>query len=123
MAQIENGVTLEDMIELGYSEDMIRKALDRKLKESKAAQQNKKVAEARAKAITALREYMVALGVPANEVTNIELEQSFSSFEKQIAPALKVLTKLPKKTEARATLDNCAMEDALAALRAFADSL
>ena len=116
-------LTIEEMIVLGHSGDAIRKALDNKLKESKAAQQNKRVVEARERAIAALTEYMVTLGVPASEIHAEDLAESFSSFEKNVAPALKVFAKLPKKNEAKSTLDEMSLESALASLRRFADSL
>lgn len=115
-------LTIDEMIALGYSEDAIHKALEKKLKESKAAQQNKRVVEARERAITALTEYMVTLGVPASEIHAEDLAESFSSFEKNVAPALKVFAKLPKKNEAKSTLDETSLEAALASLRRF-DSL
>ena len=116
-------LTIDEMIELGYSEDAIRKALEKKMKESKAAQQNKKIIEARERAIAALTEYMVTLGVPASEIRAEDLAESFSSFEKNVAPALKVFANLPKKNEAKSTLDEMSLESALASLRRFADSL
>jgi len=116
-------LTIDEMIELGYSEDAIRKTLDNKLKESKVAQRNKRVVEARERAIAALTEYMITLGVPASEIHAEDLAESFSSFEKNVAPALKVFAKLPKKNEAKSTLDEMSLESALASLRRFADSL
>lgn len=116
-------LTIDEMIALGYSEDAIRKALENKLKESKTAQQNKRVVEARERAIAALTEYMITLGVPASEIHAEDLAESFSSFEKNVAPALKVFAKLPKKNEAKSTLDEMSLESALASLRRFADSL
>ena len=116
-------LTIDEMIELGYSEDAIRKALDNKLKESMAARQNKKIVEARERAIAALTEYMVTLGVPASEIHAEDLAESFSSFEKNVAPALKVFAKFPKKNEGKSTLDEMSLESALASLRRFADSL
>ena len=116
-------LTIDEMIALGYSEDTIRKTLENKLKESKAAQQNKRVVEARDRAIAALTEYMVTLGVPASEIHAEDLAESFFSFEKNVAPALKVFAKLPKKNEAKSTLDEMSLESALASLRRFADSL
>lgn len=116
-------LTIEEMIVLGYSEDAIHKALERKLQESKVAQQNKKIVEAREKAIAALTEYMITLGVPASEIRAEDLAESFSSFEKNVAPALKVFAKLPKKNEAKSTLDEMSLESALESLRRFADSL
>lgn len=116
-------LTMDEMIVLGYPEDVIRKTLDEKLKKSKAAQQNKKVVEARERAIAALTEYMITLGVPASEIHAEDLTESFSSFEKNVAPALKVFAKLPKKNEAKSTLDEMSLESALESLRRFADSL
>ena len=116
-------LTLEEMIELGYAESDIKAALDKKIKNSKAAQQQKKVASARGKAVAALKEYMSELGVPAQEIEDSELVSSLLSFEKQIAPALKVLAKLPKKEEPKSTLEESAFESALESLRRFADSL
>ena len=116
-------LTIEEMIVLGYPEETIRKALERKLKESMTAQQNKRIVEARERAIAALTEYMVTLGVPASEIHAEDLAESFSSFEKNVAPALKVFAKLPKKNEAKSTLDETSLEAALASLRRFADSL
>jgi len=116
-------LTLEEMIELGYSEADIKAALDRKIKNSKAAQEKKKVALARSNAVTALKEYMSVLGIPAQEIEDDELISAFLSFEKQIAPALKVLAKLPKKEEPKSTLEESAFESALESLRRFADSL
>ena len=116
-------LTIEEMIVLGYPEDAIRKVLDNKLNESNTALQNKRIVEARERAIAALTEYMVTLGVPASEIHAEDLAESFSSFEKNVAPALKVFAKLPKKNEAKSTLDETSLEAALASLRRFADSL
>lgn len=115
-------LTLEELIELDYSSDMIRKKLDEKLKERDKKNKSKVQTAARQKAIAVIKEYLETLGVPASVLDTSEFDSSFQSFEKEIEPALKVFSKVPKKDE-RSVLDESAFETALGALRAFADSL
>ena len=116
-------LTLEEMIELGYSSEEIHKCLDNKIKASQKNKQDELIAKARAEAVAALKAYMIALGFPAEELKDTTLEESFEDFEKHTRPILKTLAKLPQKKDERIDIDDSAFESALATLRRFADSL
>ena len=88
------------------------------------AQKINKVKEARAAAVKALVNYCLTLGVPMkDEELTSSLDSALASYEKELAPWLKILEKVPAEPKSRSTLDDVSLEDALAQLRAFADAL
>lgn len=116
-------LTLEEMIALDYSDDAIIEKLNGKLKARTENKKNTIQTAARKKVANAIKEYLVALGVPSEQIDDIILDQVFESFEKEIEPALKIFSRVPKEKKDRISLDEDALESALGALRAFADSL
>ena len=116
-------LTLEEMIALDYSDDAIIEKLNGKLKARTENKKNTIQTAARKKVANAIKEYLIALGVPAAQIDEIVLDQVFESFEKEIEPAVKILNKVPKEKKNRISLDEDALESALGALRAFADSI
>lgn len=122
MNNVVRELTLEEMIAMDYSPEAIQRKLDAKLEER---HKNKKIEaqdKARKKAIAAIKDYLLLLGVPADQVSNSVMDEIFQSFEKEIEPALRVFGKMPIKKE-RTPLDDTTLEATLGALRAFADSL
>ena len=122
MNEAERELTLEEMIAMDYSAEAIQKRLDAKLKERDKNRRTQAQEKARKTAISAIKGYLLLLGVPADQISNSVMEEIFQSFEKEIEPALKIFGKMPTKKE-RVPLDDAALESALGALRAFADSL
>ena len=116
-------LTLEEMIALDYSDDAIIEKLNGKLKARTENKKNTIQTAARKKVANAIKEYLITLGVPAAQVDDLTLDQVFESFEKEIEPALKIFSRVPKEKKDRISLDEDALESALGALRAFADSL
>lgn len=122
MNEAERELTLEEMIAMDYSAEAIQKRLDAKLKERDKNKRTQAQEKARKTAISAIKGYLLLLGVPTDQISNSVMEEIFQSFEKEIEPALKIFSKMPVKKE-RVPLDDAALESALGALRAFADSL
>lgn len=122
MNEAERELTLEEMIAMDYSAEAIQKRLDAKLKERDKNRRTQAQEKARKTAISAIKGYLLLLGVPVDQISNSVMEEIFQSFEKEIEPALKIFGKMPTKKE-RVPLDDAALESALGALRAFADSL
>ena len=116
-------LTLEEMIALDYSDDAIIEKLNGKLKARTENKKNTIQTAARKKVANAIKEYLITLGVPAAQVDDLILDQVFESFEKEIEPALKIFKIVPKEKKDRISLDEDALESALGALRAFADSI
>ena len=116
-------LTLEEMIALDYSDDAIIEKLNGKLKARTENKKNTIQTAARKKVANAIKEYLITLGVPAAQVDDLTLDQVFESFEKEIEPALKIFSRVPKEKKDRISLDEDALESALGALRAFADSI
>ena len=116
-------LTLEEMIALDYSDDAIIEKLNGKLKARTENKKNTIQTAARKKVANAIKEYLTTLGVPAAQVDDLALDQVFESFEKEIEPALKIFKIVPKEKKDRISLDEDALESALGALRAFADSI
>ena len=73
--------------------------------------------------VSAIKDYLTVLGVPAEQLDRSTLDAVLQSFEKEIEPALKVFSAIPKQKNERSTLDDVALESAFGTLRAFADSL
>ena len=116
-------LTLEEMIELGYDEKDIRAKLESKIAKRKSEKKKEQQLKARAAMVSALKDYLAVLGVPAEQLDHSTFDDILQSFEKEIEPALKVFAMVPKKQESRAVLDDEALESALGMLRNFADSL
>lgn len=95
------------------------------LKAQKDAEKQAKVKEARTAAVTALADYCIAIGVPASERNDLMMSfnKALDEYEKELTPWLKVIEKVPAEPKSRSTLDTLSLEDALAQLRSFADSL
>ena len=53
----------------------------------------------------------------------VSFNKALDEYEKELMPWLKVIEKVPAEPKSRSTLDTLSLEDALAQLRSFADSL
>lgn len=95
------------------------------LKVQEDLERKNKIKEARAAAVTALTDYCIAIGVPLSERNDlmVSFEKALNEYEKELTPWLKVIEKVPVEPKSRSTLDTVSLEDALAQLRSFADSL
>jgi hypothetical protein len=95
------------------------------LKAQKDAEKQAKVKEARSTAVKALADYCIAIGVPFTERNDlmVSFNKALDEYEKELTPWLKVIEKVPAEPKSRSTLDTLSLEDALAQLRSFADSL
>lgn len=122
MNEADRELTLEEMIAMDYSAEAIQRRLDAKLKERDKNKRTQAQEKARKTAISAIKGYLLLLGVPADQISSSVMEEIFQSFEKEIEPALKIFGKMPTKKE-RTPLDDVTLESALGALRTFADSL
>ena len=116
-------LTLEEMIELGYDARDIQAKLERKLAKRDSDKKKERQVKAREVVVSAIKDYLTVLGVPAEQLDRSTLDVVLQSFEKEIEPALKVFNAMPKKKNDRSTLDDAALESAFGTLRAFADSL
>ena len=95
------------------------------LKAQKDAEKQARVKEARTTAAKAMTDYCIAIGMPLSERKDLldSLNDALESYEKELAPWLKVIERVPVEPKSRSTLDTVSLEDALAQLRSFADSL
>ena len=95
------------------------------LKAQKDAEKQARVKEARTAAAKAMTDYCIAIGMPLSERKDLldSLNNALESYEKELAPWLKVIERVPGEPKSRSTLDTVSLEDALAQLRSFADSL
>lgn len=95
------------------------------LKAQKDAEKQARVKEARTAASKAIADYCIAIGMPFSEREDLldSLNSALESYEKELAPWLKVIERVPVEPKSRSTLDTVSLEDALAQLRSFADSL
>lgn len=129
---MNNVLSIDEMIKAGKTLPEIQAELrkvvaardEAALKAQKDAEKQAKVKEARSAAVKAIADYCVAIGIPfkRNDLT-ASLTQALNEYEKELAPWLKVIEKVPAEPKSRSTLDTLSLEDALAQLRAFADSL
>ena len=114
---------LNYMVEHDYSRESIIFALDSLLKERDKKDKQRKLVAARTKLNAAFQEYLIALGVDEKNIDSSTFNTIFKSFESEIEPALNIFAKVPKQKESRLDVDDDALESALSALRAFADTL
>lgn len=120
--------SIDEMIKAGKTlpeiQTELRKVVAARDEATLKAQKINKVKEARAAAVKALVNYCLTLGVPMkDEELTSSLDSALASYEKELAPWLKILEKVPAEPKSRSTLDDVSLEDALAQLRAFADAL
>lgn len=120
--------SIDEMIKAGKTlpeiQAELRKVVAARDEATLKAQKINKVKEARAAAVKALVNYCLTLGVPMkDEELTSSLDSALASYEKELAPWLKILEKVPAEPKSRSTLDDVSLEDALAQLRAFADAL
>lgn len=130
---MNNILSIDEMIKAGKTLPEIQVELrkvvaardEAALKAQKDAERQAKVKEARSAAVTALVDYGIAIGMPASERNNlmVSFNKALDEYEKELMPWLKVIEKVPAEPKSRSTLDTLSLEDALAQLRSFADSL
>lgn len=130
---MNNVLSIDEMIKAGKTLPEIQAELrkivaardEAALKAQKDAEKQAKVKEARSAAVTALVDYGIAIGMPASERNNlmVSFNKALDEYEKELAPWLKVIEKVPAEPKSRSTLDTISLENALAQLRSFADSL
>lgn len=130
---MNNILSIDEMIKAGKTLPEIQVELrkvvaardEAALKAQKDAERQAKVKEARSAAVTALVDYGIAIGMPASERNNlmVSFNKALDEYEKELIPWLKVIEKVPAEPKSRSTLDTLSLEDALAQLRSFADSL
>lgn len=129
---MNNVLSIDEMIKTGKTLPEIQAELrkivaardEAALKAQKDAEKQAKVKKAKTAAVKAIVDYCIAIGVPfeRNDLT-ASLAKALDEYEKELAPWLKVIEKVPAEPKSRSTLDTLSLEDALAQLRAFADSL
>lgn len=97
------------------------------LKAQKDAEKQAKVKEARSNVAKALADYCIAIGVPFTQHNDlmVSFNKALDEYEKELELWLKLMEKVPteSKSKTKSTLDTLSLEDALAQLRSFADSL
>jgi len=130
---MNNVLSIDEMIKAGKTLPEIQAELrkivatrdEAALKAQKDAEKQAKIKEARAAAVKALADYCIAIGVPLSERNDlmVSFEKALNEYEKELTPWLKVIAKVPAEPKSRSTLDTVSLEDALAQLRSFADSL
>lgn len=130
---MNNVLSIDEMIKAGKTLPEIQAELrkvvaardEAALKAQKDAEKQAKIKEARTAAVTALVDYGIAIGMPASERNNlmVSFNKALDEYEKELALWLKVIEKVPKEPKSRSTLDTISLENALAQLRSFADSL
>ena len=130
---MNNVLSIDEMIKAGKTLPEIQAELrkivaardEAALKAQKDAEKQAKVKEARSAAVTALVDYGIAIGMPASERNDlmVSFNKALDEYEKELAPWLKVIEKVPAEPKSRSTLDTISLENALAQLRSFADSL
>lgn len=130
---MKNTLSIDEMIKAGKTLPEIQAELrkivaardEAALKAQKDAEKQAKVKEARSAAVKALADYCIAIGVPFTERNDlmVSFNKALDEYEKELAPWLKVIEKVPAEPKSRSTLDTLSLEDALAQLRAFADAL
>lgn len=130
---MNNVLSIDEMIKAGKTLPEIQAELrkivaardEAALKAQKDAEKQAKVKKAKIAAVQAIADYCIAIGMPFTERNDliISLTKALDEYEKELAPWLKVIEKVPAEPKSRSTLDTLSLEDALAQLRAFADSL
>ena len=130
---MKNIPSIDEMINAGKTLSEIQAELrkivaardEAALKAQKDAEKQARVKEARTAASKAIADYCIAIGMPFSEREDLldSLNSALESYEKELAPWLKVIERVPVEPKSRSTLDTVSLEDALAQLRSFADSL
>lgn len=95
------------------------------LKAQKDAEKQAKVKEARSNVAKALADYCIAIGVPFTQRNDlmVSFNKALDEYEKELELYLKLIEKVPPKPKSETLLNTVDLEDALAQLRSFADSL
>ena len=97
------------------------------LKAQKDAEKQTKVKEARSNVAKALADYCIAIGVPFTQHNDlmVSFNKALDEYEKELELWLKLMEKVSteSKPKTKSTLGTVDLEDALAQLRSFADSL
>lgn len=99
------------------------------LKAQKDAEKQAKVKEARSNVAKALADYCIAIGVPFAQHNDlmVSFNKALDEYEKELELWLKLMEKVSTeskpKPKTKSTLGTVDLEDALAQLRSFADSL
>lgn len=97
------------------------------LKAQKDAEKQAKVKEARSNVAKALADYCIAIGVPFTQRNDlmVSFNKALDEYEKELELWLKLMEKVSteSKPKTKSTLGTVDLEDALAQLRSFADSL
>lgn len=97
------------------------------LKAQKDAEKQAKVKEARSNVAKALADYCIAIGVPFTQQNDlmVSFNKALDEYEKELELWIKLMEKVSteSKPKTKSTLGTVDLEDALAQLRSFADSL
>lgn len=132
---MKNTLSIDEMIKAGKTLPEIQTELrkivaardEAALKAQKDAEKQAKVKEARSNVAKALADYCIAIGVPFTQHNDlmVSFNKALDEYEKELELWLKLMEKVPteSKPKTKSTLDNLSLEDALAQLRSFADSL
>ena len=132
---MKNTLSIDEMIKAGKTLPEIQAELrkivaardEAALKAQKDAEKQAKVKEARSNVAKALADYCIAIGVPFTQRNDlmVSFNKALDEYEKELELWLKLMEKVPteSKSKTKSTLDTLSLEDALAQLRSFADSL
>ena len=132
---MKNTLSIDEMIKAGKTLPEIQTELrkivaardEAALKAQKDAEKQAKVKEARSNVAKALADYCIAIGVPFTQRNDlmVSFNKALDEYEKELELWLKLMEKVPteSKSKTKSTLDTLSLEDALAQLRSFADSL
>ena len=132
---MKNTLSIDEMIKAGKTLPEIQTELrkivaardEAALKAQKDAEKQAKVKEARSNVAKALADYCIAIGVPFTQHNDlmVSFNKALDEYEKELELWLKLMEKVSteSKPKAKSTLGTIDLEDALAQLRSFADSL
>ena len=132
---MKNTLSIDEMIKAGKTLPEIQAELrkivaardEAALKAQKDAEKQAKIKEARSNVAKALADYCIAIGVPFTQHNDlmVSFNKALDEYEKELELWLKLMEKVPteSKPKTKSTLDTLSLEDALAQLRSFADSL
>lgn len=132
---MKNTLSIDEMINAGKTLPEIQAELrkivaardEAALKAQKDAEKQAKVKEARSNVAKALADYCIAIGVPFTQHNDlmVSFNKALDEYEKELELWLKLMEKVSteSKPKTKSTLGTVDLEDALAQLRSFADSL
>jgi len=132
---MKNTLSIDEMIKAGKTLPEIQTELrkivaardEAALKAQKDAEKQAKVKEARSNVAKALADYCIAIGVPFTQHNDlmVSFNKALDEYEKELELWLKLMEKVSteSKPKTKSTLGTVDLEDALAQLRSFADSL